>query len=256
MVFDCGASFKEASLNASLLQGPDLTSTLIGVLTRFRKEPIVLMSDIEAMFHQVRVPEEDVDLLRFQWWPNGDLSQRVVEYRMVVHLFGATSSPSCANFALRRCAEDNKELFSQHVFETIIHSFYVDDLLASLASEQEAICLYGDLRRICAKGGFHLNKWMSNSRSVLAAIPEEERSKEVKDLDLDQDILPVERALRVRWYAQSDTFGFSITIPNKPLTRRGILSTVGSFYDPLGMLSPVIFIAKRILQDLCRKGLG
>ncbi|KAK0135648.1 hypothetical protein N1851_028511 [Merluccius polli] len=63
VVFDCGASFKEASLNSHLLQGPDLTSMLIGVLTRFRKEPIVLMSDIEAMFHQVRVPEEDADLL-------------------------------------------------------------------------------------------------------------------------------------------------------------------------------------------------
>lgn len=45
------------------------------------------------------MPEEDVDLLRLLWWPNGDLNQRVVEYRMVVHLFGATSSPSCANFA-------------------------------------------------------------------------------------------------------------------------------------------------------------
>lgn len=88
------------------------------------------------------------------------------------------------------------------------------------------------------------------------AIPEEERAKEVKDLDLDQDILPVERALGVQWCAQSDTFGFSISIPEKPLTRRGILSTVGSFYDPLGILSPVIFTAKRILQDLCRKGLG
>ncbi|KAK0135647.1 hypothetical protein N1851_028510 [Merluccius polli] len=175
----------------------------------------------------------------------------MVEYRMVVHLFGATSSPSCANFALRRCAEDNKEFFSQHVFETIMHSFYVDDLLASLPSEREAICLYEDLRKICAKGGFNLTKWMSNSCSVLAAIPEEERAKEVKDLD--QDILPVERALGVRWCAQSDTFGFSITFPDRPLTRRGILSTVGSFYDPLGILSPVIFTAKRILQDLCRK---
>lgn len=98
-----------------LMQGPDLTSTLTGVLTRFRKEPIVLMSDIEAMFHQVRVPEEDADLLRFLWWPNGDFSQCMVEYRMVVHLFWATSSPSCANFALRRCAEDNKQFFSQQV---------------------------------------------------------------------------------------------------------------------------------------------
>lgn len=53
VVFDCATSFQGASLNAQLLSGPDLTSTLIGVLTRFRKEPVVLMSDIEAMFLQV-----------------------------------------------------------------------------------------------------------------------------------------------------------------------------------------------------------
>lgn len=137
-----------------------------------------------------------------------------------------------------------------------MHSCYVDDLLASVALDLEGICLYEDLQRICAKGGFNLNKSMSNSRSMLAAIPKEERSKEVKDLDLGQDILPVERALGVWWCAQSDIFGFSITISDKPSTRRGILSTVGSFYDTLGMLSPMIFLAKRILQGLCLKGLG
>lgn len=256
VVFDCGASFQHVSLNSHLLQGPDLTSTLIGVLTRFRKEPTVLMSDIEAMFHQVRVPQEDADLLRFLWWSNGDVTEDLTEYRMVVHLFGATSSPSCANFALRRCAKDNKELFSQQVFDTIMNCFYVDDLLTSVASEEEAITLCNDLRTICAKGGFHLTKWISNSRAVLAAIPEEERAREVKDLDLDQDVLPVERALGVRWCVQSDTFKFSITFQDRPLTRRGILSTVSSFYDPLGILAPVIFTAKRILQDLCRKRLG
>ncbi len=40
------------------------------------------------------------------------------------------------------------------------------------------------------------------------------------------------------------------------MTRRGILSTVSSFYDPLGILAPVVFSAKRILQDLCRNRLG
>ncbi|KAK3518715.1 hypothetical protein QTP70_008921 [Hemibagrus guttatus] len=205
VVFDCAASFQGASLNAQLLSGPDLTSTLIGVLTRFRKVSVVLMSDVEAMFHQVRVPEEDVDLLRFLWWSSGDFTQCMEEYRMVVHLFGATSSPSCANFALRRCAEDNKDFFTQQVFETIVYSFYVDDCLASVTSEQEAISLYKDLKNICAKGGFHLTKWICNSRGVLASIPEEERAKEVKDLDLDHDSLPVERALGVRC-VQSDTF--------------------------------------------------
>lgn len=47
-----------------------------------------------------------------------------------------------------------------------------------------------------------------------------------------------------------------MTIQERPLTRRGILSTVSSFYDPLGILAPVVFTAKRILQDLCRNRLG
>ncbi|XP_043958763.1 uncharacterized protein LOC122823332 [Gambusia affinis] len=256
VVFDCAASFQGISLNAQLLSGPDLTNSLVGVLTRFRKEPVVLMSDIEAMFHQVHVPEEDADLLRFLWWPGGDFNQSMQEYRMGVHLFGATSSPSCANYALRKCAEDNKADFSQQVIDTILYSFYVDDCLVSIDTEEEAISLYSDLRLICAKGGFHLTKWISNSRSVLAAIPEEERAKEVKSLDLDSDILPVERVLGVWWCLQSDAFKFCISIPNRPLTRRGILATVSTFYDPLGFLAPVIFIAKRILQDLCQKGIG
>lgn len=51
VVFDCGASYQGTSLNQQLLQGPNLTSSLIGVLTRFRQEHIALMADIEAMFH-------------------------------------------------------------------------------------------------------------------------------------------------------------------------------------------------------------
>lgn len=162
VVFDCAATFQGTSLNAQLLQGPDLTSTLIGVMTRFRKEPVVLMADIEAMFHQVRVPPGDSDLLRFLWWPDGDHDQNLVEHRMVAYLFGATSSPSCASFALRKCAEDNREQFSPKVVDTVLHNFYVDDCLASVASEEEAVALYQDLRALCAKGGFNLTKWISN----------------------------------------------------------------------------------------------
>ena len=44
---------------------------------------------------------------------------------------------------------------------------------------------------LCAAGGFHLTKWTSNSR--LATIPENEKAKEFKDLDLAKDALPVER---------------------------------------------------------------
>ncbi|KAI2668803.1 hypothetical protein H4Q32_005610 [Labeo rohita] len=100
VVFDCGAEFKGTSLNGQLLQGPNLTSSLIGVLLRFRQEPVAFMTDVRAMFYQVRVTSEDKDFLRFLWWPNGDVTQDIIEYRMTVHLFGAVSSPSCACFAL------------------------------------------------------------------------------------------------------------------------------------------------------------
>lgn len=69
-----------------------MTSSLIGVLTRFRQDHVAIMEDIESMFHQVKVPPEDADLLRFLWWPDGDVSQELQEYRMEVHLFGATEN--------------------------------------------------------------------------------------------------------------------------------------------------------------------
>lgn len=116
--------------------------------------------------------------------------------------------------------------------------------------------LYQQLTDLCGRGGFKLNKWVSNHRSVLAVIPEERRAKEVKTLNLDRDQLPIEKALGAQWNEQQDTFTFSMEVRPHTVTRRGILSVVGSMYDPLGFLAPVILPAKQIPQDLCRTKLG
>ena len=108
VVFNCSTQFHGASLNNELFQRPDLTNSLVGVLIRFRQDPVEVMGDVQSMFHQVRIPEEDRDLLRFLWWPKGDLIKKLEEYRMTIHLFGAASSPSCANFAMRQNVEDHK----------------------------------------------------------------------------------------------------------------------------------------------------
>ena len=100
VVFDCSARFKGTSLNDHLLSGPDLKNTLVGVLLRFCQEQIAVMADVEQMFHKVMVAPKDSDAFRFLWWPNGDLSKEAEDYRMQVYVFGATSSPCCANFAL------------------------------------------------------------------------------------------------------------------------------------------------------------
>ena len=97
VVSDCSAEFQNESLNKHLLQGPDLTNNLMGVLCRFGKEPVALMNDIEGMFHQVRDVEQDRDHLCFLWWKGGDTTKELTEFRMKVHLFGATSSPGCTN---------------------------------------------------------------------------------------------------------------------------------------------------------------
>ena len=256
VVFDCTSSFQGTSLNAELLQGPDLTNTLLGVLLRFRQEPVAVMADIEGMFHQVKIPEDDVDFLRFLWWPGGDTSKPLAEYRMTSHLFGAVSSPSCANFALKRTADDNEGKYDTEVLNTIRRNYYVDDCLKAVRDEKRAICLVKELTAVCATGGFKLTKWASNSRSVLNSVPAEERAKEVKNLDLDTDNLPVERALGMRWDVESDTFFFMITPKQQSLTRRSILSVLNSVYDPLGLLAPVMLTGKAILQELCKLNCG
>ena len=254
VVFHCGAGYQGTSLNSELL-GPDLTDSLVGVLLRFRSEPVALMADIRSMFHQVRVSKSDIDFLRFLWWRDGDRRrQDPIDHRMLVHLFGAVSSPSCASFALRRTAEDNHQLRTQ-VTDTILHNFYVD-CLTSLPTVQDAVHLTSDLTELCNEGGFQLTKWVSNNRAVLATINEEERGKDIRSLDLDKDQLPTDRALGLQWRVEDDTFGFDILIPEKPHTLRGILSMVSSVYDPLGILAPLTIPAKQLLQQLCKQGYG
>ena len=56
-------------------------------------------------------------------------------------------------------------------------------------------------------------------------MPAEDRSKNLKDLDLRRDVLSVQRSPGTYWCIESDTIGFRIDLKDKPLTRKGILST-------------------------------
>ena len=173
---------------------------------------------------------------------------------MVVHPFGAVSSPSCSTeLCLTSHSEGERGRNWKCWANTMRRNFYVDDCLRSVKTEADGKKQIACLRQACAKGGFRLTKFISNYRSVLESIPEEERSKQVKLLDLNYDDLPIERALGVQWCVESDTFGFRIIVKDKPLTRRGILSSVSSIYDPLGFAAPFTLTAKKLLQDLCRE---
>ena len=53
VVFDCSTRFGGTSLNDQLHQGPDLTSCLGSMLSKFRQQPVAFVGDIDDMFHQV-----------------------------------------------------------------------------------------------------------------------------------------------------------------------------------------------------------
>ena len=256
IVFDCVAKYNGIALNDTVFQGPDLMNKLVGVLLRFRQEPIALIADIEGMFHQVRVVPEHRDVLRLLWWANNDLTQQPIEFRMTAHLFGGVWSPSCANFALRMCASDNSQDFDDGTITTVRRNFYVDDCLKSIPTVQAACLLVQQLTELLRRGGFRLTKWISNNREVLETIPEKEHAKELAFIDLDNNALPAERALGVLWRVEDDSFGFQIGLQNQPMTKRGMLSISSAVFDPLGFVSPFIVKAKLLFQQLCKLGCG
>jgi len=102
------------------------------------------------------------------------------------------------------------------------------------------------------KRRLHPAQVVSNKKEVVESIPIEDRAEGFKNVDLDHKALLVEHALGVQWCVESDSFQFCITLKDRPFTRRGILSTVSSIYDPLGFAPPTVLEGKKILQELCR----
>ena len=100
VVFDLSAEHHGVSINKELLPGTDLTNQIAEVLLRFREERIAVTGDIEAMFHQVEVPEQQ----RLIWWKDSDIDKDVVDHEMTVYVFGGVSSPSFSNYALKKAA--------------------------------------------------------------------------------------------------------------------------------------------------------
>ncbi|CAM1307174.1 Uncharacterised protein r2_g1709 [Pycnogonum litorale] len=255
IVFDCSAKHESVSLNDMLYQGPDLANELIGVLIRFRTFKFAMMADVDTMYYQVQVVPQDRKMLRFFWFPDGDLEQHPVEYEMLVHLFGATSSPSCAVFALKQTANDNTDIFDSSITNVVHRSFYIDDCLQSVDSIDEAKRIFRDLCDLLKRGGFRLTKWISNSQLLNDHFPVNERSEKLsKSMNLDQFLC--ERVLGVKWDVKRDEFFFDIKAKKKPLTKRGIMSVISSIYDPLGFLAPSTLKGKLIMQSSFRQTKG
>ena len=70
----------------------------------------------------------------------------------------------------------------------------------------------------------------------------------MQNVDINLD-LTVDRTLSLQWIVSEDSYTFHVYLIDKPSTRRGVLSTASSLYDPLGFVAPVTLLPKLILQS-------
>ncbi|KAA3669937.1 uncharacterized protein DEA37_0012991, partial [Paragonimus westermani] len=203
------------------------------------KPPVdAIRNEICKWSHLEGVPFEEVSYKR----PDNDVSADPVEHQMVVHPFGATSSPFCASYALRRTAEDFGSECDGKVAEATANNFYVDDCLISLTDVEKAKRFVPQINKLVARGGFTLRKWISNIPEALCSIPESDRAQTSKGFS--DSTLPNEQMLGTEWNPVSDVLRLRFHLRDGPLTRRGILSSISSIFDPLGLVSPLILPAK------------
>ncbi|XP_035988362.1 uncharacterized protein LOC118560918 [Fundulus heteroclitus] len=250
IVFDSSAQYTGVSLNNVLLTGPDLNNTLIGVLLRFRTESIAVMADIQQMFHCFMVREDHRNFLRFLWHKDNDVNKEVIDYRMKVHVFGNSPSPAVAVYGLRKAIKAGAKEYGADTVNFVERHFYVDDGLISLPSPAEAIDLLQRTQASLAESNLRLHKFASNSQTVMQAFCPEDCAPVIKDLDLGGEETQSQRSLGLIWEITTDTFTYSVATTNKPFTRRGVLSSVNSVFDPLGLLAPVTIQGRALLREL------
>ncbi|KAG5871798.1 hypothetical protein JTB14_034065 [Gonioctena quinquepunctata] len=111
---------------------------------------------------------------------------------MVVMIFGAVSSPTSAQFVMRKNAAEFEQAFPE-AFNAITERHYVDDFLDSFDTIEEAKKVPCHFIEVHRRGGFRIRNWASNSKEVLKNIPEEYRSRHQKDMNLEKKtVLPTD----------------------------------------------------------------
>ena len=226
---------------------------MIGTIFRFREGPIALTADIESMFLQVQVPEQDRSCLRFLWRPRTNEPVQIYEYQR--HVFGAKSSPTCANYALKRVGLDNEKEYPIAA-KAIRNNFYMDDFLKSVETPEEAIENFNQLQPLLSQHGFELKKCISNKDAVTEAIPEDLKSvSNTKQVEVEPST-EGSSVLGLQWTVTGDSRQVCRGTNKEveiPITQRKILLLVSSVFDPIGLFAPFSVHMRRLLKGIWTK---
>ena len=146
--------------------------------------------------------------------------------------------------------------FGEDAAKTLQKKFYVDDMLKSSPDVETATDLISRVRGFCAAGHFNLTKFVSNNIEVMQAISDEHVRKNINLKQLEKPKRQSDKALGLVWNINTNTFGYKISMQDKTLSKRGMLSELSSIYDPLGFATPFLLNGRKITQILSQQELG
>jgi hypothetical protein len=250
LVFDAKATYGKISLNNQIKNTPNRLNDLVLTLMRFRRYEFAVTGDISEMFLRIRMAPEDRQYHRF--YHKGE------HYQWIRILFGNKSSPNASQKVLTEVGDQFGNVYP-NAKETVDLSCYMDDCVDSRPTEEELQQLVQELPEMLLKADMKLCKLYTNSKKVAKLIPRDLIAKEVKFEDKNP-FFESNKVLGMVWEAETDQLTFKtkfssfeewkkackITI----WTKRAILKTTASTYDPLGLLSPIIMFPRTIIQEL------
>jgi len=170
-------------------------------------------------------------------------------YELNTVTYGVNCAPFLAIRVLRYIAEHDCSDFPL-VKQALLFHTYVDDICVGADTEYEARELQSALITILGRAGLELKKWLSNSTVIMEQIAPEDRARgSLTFEDGDGDGIKV---LGLCWHHKDDQFKYVFQSESVILTKRGMLSLIARVFDPLGLLSPVIFLAKHFMQRVWR----
>lgn len=250
VVFDASArSPPFQSLNSQLMVGPKLQQDIRDILLRFRLHSIVFVADIVKMYRQILIHPKDKPYQHILWRFNP--ADQIVKYELCTVTYGLTSAPFLALRVMKQLAIDEGKDFPMAA-QAISQDMYVDDIVTGASSITEALQLQHETIRMLDKGHFALSKWASNCKELLKAVNFDNQTDSVNFSSTEDSSVKI---LGLHWDPSNDVFMYKVQSFSPASTKRGILSAVARIYDPLGLLSPITFVAKGLIQDLWKLGL-
>lgn len=125
----------------------------------------------------------------------------------------------------------------------------MDDLLSGTNNVRDALQLHAELTALLERSGMNLRKWASNNDTVLQSISAAPNNDDAMVLTWDKtDQL---KTLGLQWNPKTDTIQYHVALKEcRRVSKRTILSQIAQIFDPLGLLGPIVVVAKLLLQKI------